>query len=106
MTGNVSGNWQTAEVGVEQPAGNSSESMYVTIEDASGKSATVMSSDAAITARPSWQEWTIPYSDLAGVNLGRVEKMIIGVGNATSPAAGGTGTVYIDDIGYGRPANP
>jgi len=30
--------------------------------------------------------------------------MVIGVGSKTSPKAGGTGTVYIDDIGYGRPA--
>ncbi len=104
MTGNVNGNWQTAEIGVAQPEGNSSESMYVTVEDASGKSATVMSSDAAITARPTWQEWTIPYSDLAGVNLGRVEKMIIGVGSPASPTAGGTGIVYIDDVGFGSPA--
>ncbi len=103
-TGNVSGAWQTAEIGVAQPMGNSSESMYVRIEDASGQSATVTSADTAITARPTWQEWAIPYSDLAGVNLSRVEKMTIGVGSATSPSAGGSGTVYVDDIGFGRPA--
>ncbi len=103
-TGNVSGGWQTAEIGVAQPQGNSSESMYVRIEDASGKSVTIVNPDDAITARPTWQEWTIPYSDLAGVNLSRVEAMSIGVGSATSPSAGGTGTVYIDDIGFGRPA--
>ncbi len=104
MTGSVSGGWQTAEIGVAQPMGNSAESVYVTIEDASGKSVTVMNADAAITVRPTWQEWTIPYSELSGVNLGRVEAMTIGVGSATSPAAGGTGTVYIDDLGFGRPA--
>jgi len=103
-TGNVTGNWQTAEIGAAQPAGNSSESMYVTIEDAAGKTAMVVNADAAITVRPTWQEWTIPYSDLSGVNLSRVQKMAIGVGSATAPTAGGAGTVYIDDIGYGRPA--
>ena len=103
-TGNVSGAWQTAAIGVAQPEGNSSESMYVTIEDASGGSATVANPDDAITVRPSWQEWAIPYTDLAGVDFSRVEKMIIGVGSATSPTAGGTGTVYVDDIGFGRPA--
>ncbi len=105
-TGNVTGDWQIAEVGVTQPVGNSSESMYVTIEDSSGQAVTVMSADASFTTRPTWQEWAIPYGDLAGVNLSRVEKMIIGVGSATSPSAGGTGTVYIDDIGYGSPAAP
>ena len=105
MTGNVTGAWQTAEIGVAQPLGNSvAEPMYVRIEDAAGKSATVVNADESINLRPSWQEWAIPYSDLAGVNLSRIEKMVIGVGSATSPTAGGTGTVYVDDIGYGRPA--
>jgi len=75
----------------------------VRIVDASGKSVTVMHDDAAVSVRPSWQEWMIPYSELSGVNLSRVETMVIGVGNATSPTAGGTGTVYVDDIGYGKP---
>jgi hypothetical protein len=105
MTGNVTGNWQTAEIGVAQPLGNSvAEPMYVRIEDAAGKSATVVNADASINLRPSWQEWAIPYSDLSGVNLSRVNKMVIGVGSKTSPKAGGTGTVYVDDIGFGRPA--
>ena len=103
-TGNVTGAWQTAEIGVAQPAGNSAEAMYVTIEDSAGKTETVVNPDAAITARPTWQEWAIPYSDLSAVNLGRIEKMVIGVGSATAPTAGGAGTVYIDDIGFGRPA--
>ncbi len=103
-TGNVSGAWETAEVGVAQPMGNSSEPMYVRLEDASGKSVTVTNPDNAITVRPSWQEWAIPYSDLSGVNLSRIETMVIGVGNASSPSAGGTGTVYVDDIGFGRAA--
>ncbi len=104
MTGSVSGNWQTADIGVTQPEGNSSEPMYVTIEDSAGKTATAMNPDEAITGRMLWQQWAIPYSELSGVNLSRVEKITIGVGSPTSPAAGGTGTVYIDDIGYGRPA--
>ncbi len=102
--GNVTGAWQVAEIGVAQPAGNSAEAMYVTIEDSAGKTKTVVNADAAITARPSWQEWKIPYSELSGVYLSRVDKMIIGVGSKTAPTAGGTGTVYVDDIGYGRPA--
>ncbi|HQA92296.1 MAG TPA: discoidin domain-containing protein [Sedimentisphaerales bacterium] len=105
MTGNVTGAWQTAEIGVAQPLGNSvAEPMYVRIEDAAGKSATVVNADESINLRPSWQEWAIPYSDLAGVNLSRVQKLVIGVGSETAPAAGGTGIVYVDDIGFGRPA--
>ncbi|HPC97100.1 MAG TPA: sugar-binding protein [Sedimentisphaerales bacterium] len=105
-TGNVTGAWQTAEIGVAQPKGNAADTMYVRIEDSAGKSATVVNADGAVTVRATWQEWMIPYSALSGVNLGRVEKMVIGVGSKTSPKAGGTGTVYIDDIGYGRSVAP
>ncbi|NLZ05315.1 MAG: hypothetical protein GXY19_09095 [Phycisphaerae bacterium] len=104
-TGSVTGAWQTAEIGVAQPVGNiTAEPMYVRLEDAAGKSATVVSADASIVQRATWQEWAIPYSNLAGVNLSRVQKLVIGVGSETAPAAGGTGIVYVDDIGFGRPA--
>ncbi len=104
VTGNVTGDWQTAEIGAAQPQGNSAEPMYVRIGDAAGKSVTVTNEDAAITVRPSWQRWMIPYSDLSGVNLSGVEKMVIGIGTATAPAAGGTGMVYVDDVAFGKPA--
>jgi len=100
--GNVTGAWQTAELGAAQPKGNSIEPLYLRIEDGAGAGATIVNPDEAITIRPTWQEWTIPYSGLAGVNLGRVKTMYIGVGNRKTPAAGGAGTVYIDDIALGR----
>ncbi len=102
--GNVTDTWQIAEIGVAQPVGNSSESMHMTVEDSTGKIKTVVNTDAAITRRPSWQRWAIRYGDLSGVDLGRVQKMTVGVGSKTTPAAGGTGIVYIDDIRFGRPA--
>jgi regulation of enolase protein 1 (concanavalin A-like superfamily) len=104
MTGSVTGAWQTAEIGATQPVGNSAEPMYVRIEDSTGKSVMVVNPDEAITLHSTWQEWAISYADLAGVNLSRIQKMVIGVGSKTSPKAGGTGTVYIDDVGFGRPA--
>lgn len=102
-TGNVTGSWQTAEIGATQPVGNSVEPLYVRIEDSAGVSATAVNADEAITLRPTWQAWTIPYSDLAGVNLSRVRTMYIGIGNRKTPTAGGTGIVYIDDVALGRP---
>ncbi len=105
-SGNVTGAWQTAEIGAAQPKGNSVDPMYVRIADSGGARVTVVNADEAITIRPSWQQWTIPYSDLAGVNLSRVKAMYIGVGNRDTPAAGGTGTVYVDDIALGRPLAP
>ncbi|HNY79558.1 MAG TPA: hypothetical protein PLX34_16220, partial [Sedimentisphaerales bacterium] len=50
-----------------------------------------------------WQSWTISYSELAGVNMTRIETMYIGVGNRATPTAGGSGLLLIDDIGYGAP---
>ena len=53
-----------------------------------------------------WTEWRIPYTDLAGINLSRVAIMYIGLGDRDNPTAGGTGLIFIDDIGYGKPATP
>ncbi len=103
-TGNVTGSWQTADIGGGQRTSNDPAPMYVRIEDSAGKSATVTSPDEEIGLGLTWQAWAIPYSELSGVNLGRVEKMVIGIGNATSPAAGGAGLIYIDDIGFGSPS--
>jgi hypothetical protein len=32
-----------------------------------------------------------------------VKSIVIGVGNKTAPAAGGSGILYIDDLGFGTP---
>jgi len=102
--GGVSGNWQTADIGVAQPTGgNSLEDLYVAIEDAAGHVAVVTNSNA--TVLPAWQEWLIPLSDFAGVNLNSVKTMYIGVGDRNNPSAGGSGLVFVDDIGVGHPAS-
>ncbi len=104
FTGNVTGAWQVAEVGIAQPEGNTVAPLYVALEDATGKSAVVTHPDANIVGRSGWNEWQIPLSQFTGVNLSRVSTMMIGIGSRTTPTAGGAGTIYIDDIGYGRPA--
>jgi hypothetical protein len=85
-------------------ATNSSESLYVTVKDNS-KSKTVAHSNAAATTVAEWQQWKIPLSEFtsAGVKVTAVKALVIGVGNRTSPAAGGAGKVFIDDIGFGVP---
>jgi hypothetical protein len=104
-TGNVTGTWQVAEIGAPQPVGNSVEGLYLSVKDSSGKTKVVQHPDVAATASISWQQWTIPLSEFtaAGVKMTAVKSLTIGVGNKAAPKAGGTGTVYIDDIGYGRP---
>jgi hypothetical protein len=82
---------------------NTPDRLYVAVEDASGNVAIVAHPDADIVAVADWTEWVIPFGDLAGVDLGRVAIMYIGVGDRENPAAGGTGTILIDDIGYGSP---
>ncbi len=102
-TGNVSGSWQTAGIGMTQPEGNSAETLYVAVEDSSGKVKVVTNPNAEVALNTSWQQWRIPLSDFTGVNMSRVEKMYIGLGDRNAPSAGGSGLIYVDDIGYGRP---
>jgi hypothetical protein len=104
--GNVSGNWQIAEVGVAQPTtGNAIEPLYVALEDTSGAVATVTHPDATVVGLTAWQEWLIPLAEFDGVNLGSLETMTIGVGDRDNPSTGGEGLVFIDDVGVGRPAS-
>ncbi|MGE5293634.1 MAG: LamG-like jellyroll fold domain-containing protein [Solirubrobacterales bacterium] len=104
-TGSVAGAWQVAEIGVDQPEGNSTENVYVTVTDNSGKSKTLVNADAAATARMNWQQWKIPLSEFAsaGVKMNVIKAITIGVGNRTSPTAGGSGTIYVDDLAFGVP---
>jgi len=85
---------------VRGDAANDAAPMYVAIEDAGGTVAVVPHPDAAITAVAGWTEWKIPLADLtdAGVAVGAVKKMAIGVGSRTAPSPDGAGVVYIDDI--------
>ncbi len=102
-TGNVSGAWQTTGIGVTQPEGNDAATLYVAVEDSSGNVRAVSNPNDEAVLTASWQQWRIPLSDFTGVNMSRVEKMYIGLGDRNAPSAGGTGLIYIDDIGYGRP---
>jgi hypothetical protein len=104
FTGTVSASWEMAEIGAAQPTGNDIAPLYVALEDTSGNVAVVTHPDASIVGRSGWNAWLIPYGDLTGVNLSRVAIMYIGVGDRDNPTAGGTGLVFIDDIGYGHPA--
>jgi hypothetical protein len=105
-TGNVTGNWQVAEIGATQPEGNSVEGLYLAVTDSSGKSKVIQHPDPAATAYMTWQAWTIPLSEFtaAGVKTTAIKSLTLGVGSKAAPKAGGTGTVYVDDLGFGKPA--
>jgi len=98
-TGNVTGAWQGAIINA--PVYNDAAPMYLTVTDSTGKSATA-TSDTAVTAA-NWTRWTIPMSNFGGVNFTRIKKLTIGVG-AKGATSGGSGMVFIDDIGFGRSA--
>jgi hypothetical protein len=98
-TGGVSGAWQGAAIASARF--NSATSMYVALEDSAGKVAVV--SDPALANTDAWTPWTIPLSSFAGMNLAKVEKLYIGVGDRDNPTAGGSGRIYIDDIRVIKP---
>jgi len=104
-TGNVTGQWQTADIGVAQP-GNSPDPIYVVVQDSAGKSKTFVNADAQATCVSEWTEWKIPLADFAGVNMAALKKMSIGIGNRSQPQASGSGLLFIDDIEFGRPIVP
>ena len=102
-TGNVTGSWQGVQI--NSSSHNDPAGLYVVVQDNAGKSKLSVNADPAATNASTWTQWTIPLSDLtaAGVKTTKIQKITIGVGNKTSPAAGGTGMLFIDDIGFGHP---
>lgn len=72
--------------------------MYVALQDAVGQSHTVpYSGDANDIKLEQWQPWRIGLDEFVGVDLSDVRSMSIGLGMPGDPA-GGSGTVYFDDI--------
>ena len=104
-TGNVTGAWQSAGIGGDQPAGNGIDTLYLTVEDSAGGKATITNPSATAVGIGVWTPWPILLSDLtaAGVNTQSVKKFYIGVGDKTQPSQNASGVLYIDDIAFGHP---
>jgi hypothetical protein len=96
----VTGQWQVAEVGIDSPE-NSAQDLYVVLQDSAGKTATVTYPNGSNAA--AWTEWKIPLGQFAGVNVGGVKKMFIGLGNRKSPKPDGGGRMFFDDIRVLKP---
>jgi len=77
---------------------NSAERIYVALNG----TAVVYHDDPAATQKTGWNEWVIDLTEFTGVNLTNVNTITIGIGTKGSPAAGGTGTMYFDDIRLSR----
>jgi hypothetical protein len=84
---------------------NAPEPMYVAVEDSMGTSAVVHHDNPDAAQIDAWTEWNINLQEFsgAGVNLESIGKMYVGVGDRAAPQAGGTGTLYFDDIRLCRP---
>ena len=75
-------------------ARNSAERIFVALNG----NAVVYHNDASATQIAGWNEWVIDLTEFAGVDLTSVNTFAIGFGTKNSPAAGGAGTMYFDDI--------
>jgi hypothetical protein len=73
---------------------NAADRMFIALNGTS----VVYHDDLAATQWSGWKEWVIDLQAFAGVNLTNVNSITIGIGTKGSPAAGGTGTMYFDDI--------
>ncbi len=80
--------------------------MYVGVEDTAGKVGLVAYPEEKLVNALKWVAWRIPLSEFgdAGVNLARVKKLYVGVGDKDNPVAGATGLVFIDDIRLAKPS--
>jgi len=98
ITGNVGPQWVNEDVGI---LGNNAEPMYVSLANSNGTPAVVANDNADAATTTDWTEWVIDLQKFAekGVNLADVDKIAIGLGaTGDAAAAGGKGTVFIDDI--------
>ena len=102
-TGTVTGQWESQDVGI---LSNDPEPMYVALANSTGEPATVYNDDANAATTDVWTHWIIPLQKFAdqGVNLTDVDSISIGLGDKDNLQPGGSGKVFIDDIGVGRSA--
>ena len=100
-------NWTEQGVGVltiwfRGEAANAAEPLYVALNG----NAVVTHENPDATQLGTWTQWTIDLQAFAdqGVNLSNVDTISLGLGNKSNPLAGGTGTMFFDDIRLYRPA--
>jgi hypothetical protein len=81
---------------------NAAETLYVALNG----NAIVTNDNPDAAQITTWTEWSIPLQAFAdqGVNLANVNTISLGLGNKNNPVAGGSGTMYFDDIRLYPPA--
>ncbi len=84
---------------------NDAEALYVALNG----NAIVTNDNPNAAQTEEWTEWNIDLQEFAdqGVNLANVNTIALGLGNKNNPQAGGSGTMYFDDIRlYPPPPEP
>ncbi len=81
---------------------NAAEALYVALNG----NAIITNDNPDAAQIGEWTRWNIDLPLFAdqGVNLTNVNTISLGLGNKNNPVAGGSGTIYIDDIRLYRPA--
>jgi hypothetical protein len=105
ITGAAGGQWLHQDIGI---LGNGPEPLYVSLSNANGAPAVVVNDDPAAATIDTWTEWMIDLQAFAdqGVNLADVDKIAVGLGaTGDAGAAGGSGTVFVDDVTLIRPTS-
>jgi len=102
IVGTVGTQWANQDIGI---ASNDAEPLYVAVSNTSGQAAVVVHDDPAASQIATWTEWVIPLQAFAdqGINLANVDRIAIGLGTKGNMSApGGSGKMFIDDIGLYR----
>ncbi len=84
---------------------NAAETLYVALNG----NAVVNHENPNAAQTGGWTEWSIPLQTFAdqGVDLANVNTIALGLGDRNNPQAGGSGTMYFDDIRlYPPPTGP
>jgi hypothetical protein len=88
------GEVRTLVLFVRGRAGNGPVPLYLTLRDATNRTATVIHPDPAVVGLTQWTEWKIPLDSFSGVNAARIKRITLGLGDKINPKAGGAGRIY------------
>jgi len=87
-------------------SGNAADPLYVAVANSAGAPAVVAFDDPSAATIRTWTEWRTSLQEFAsrGINLTNMDKIAIGLGSQSGiVSAGGSGTMFIDDIRLYRP---
>jgi hypothetical protein len=93
-------NYGTRMYGWVKPPETGEYTFWISGDDAQGLrlSRDTHAADATSVTAATWTEMKIPPASFAGMNMAKVETLIVGVGNRSNPAADGKRRIFVDDI--------